>query len=91
MPCLCSQTYYFDKKTHPPVGPEDDEHEVRPACIAEPCTTCRTADGPVSVLDVPRPSDRPCTLSPSTTPRPAFCEATVGANWYMDRSMFEGH
>jgi hypothetical protein len=23
-----TQTYYFDKKTHPPVGPEDDEHEV---------------------------------------------------------------
>lgn len=21
------QTYYFDKKTHPPAGPEDDEHE----------------------------------------------------------------
>lgn len=52
--CVCChlQTYYFDKKTHPPVGPEDDEHEVcvlGGVCVCvdagQGCVDCLWNDG----------------------------------------------
>jgi hypothetical protein len=37
-----AQTYYFDKKTHPPAGPEDDEHEVSSSSSSR--THCATPE-----------------------------------------------